>query len=118
MVVASRIWGVIIIVSDIHRLHKEAATTSVLWKVVRVGKWGILWVAWLLPGVWLGTLWATGLWSRLDQTCWACFNSRGDDEMSKAEETYQVASSVLALCLALVAIVGLVWEQRQRRKPR
>ena len=118
MVAASRIWGVIIIVSDIHRLHKEAATTSVLWKVVRVGKWGILWVAWLLPSLWVGLLWGSGLWARLDLTCWACFNSRDQSSaMSVADRNYALSSSALASCLALVAIAGLLWEQRQRRRP-
>ena len=106
----------IIIVSDIHRLHKEAATSSLLWKIVRLGKWGVLWTAWLLPSLWVALLWGTGIWERLDLTCWACFNSREESSaMTGAYREYALASSGLALCLSVVAIGGLVWEQRQGR---
>lgn len=113
-VAASRIWGVIIIVSDIHRLHKEAATSSLLWKVVRLGKLGILWIAWMLPSLWVLLMWGTGLWARLDLACWSCFGSRDQPvAMPVAYRDYALASSGLAACLSIVAIAGLVWEQRQ-----
>ena len=125
MATAARIWGVVLLVSDIHRSRRAdsqagssrgsggGCLSSCFWSCIRGFKHFILWAAWLIPSIWTGGLWASGLWGRLDPNCWACLSTR---TLSSATRAYFVASSGLALLLATVAISALIWEQRQRSK--
>jgi hypothetical protein len=55
----ARTWGVILLVADVHRTHRHAAT-NLIWRALRNGKSLILWSAWLLPGLWAAGLWGSG----------------------------------------------------------
>jgi hypothetical protein len=109
MTTGARIWGVILLVSDVHRAHRAAATGRV-WVLLRGAKHIVLWVAWILPTVWVISLRVSGVWERLSLACYACFNS---EQPSAATVSYRLASSSLAAGLSVVALGVLVWAQRQ-----
>eukprot|EP01051_Picozoa_sp_SAG22_P010266 SAG22_NODE_912_length_6534_cov_2.967211_3_plen_223_part_00 len=109
--VASQLWGVVLLVAEIHLGHRRAAAgAGGLWKLVRAGKYAVLWAAWVLPSVWAFGLWVSGLWSRLDVRCWSCFNSA---QPGRATIQYRLAASGVSAGLALVALGCLIWAQRQ-----
>lgn len=130
---ASRLWGVIIVVSDIHRVYRGADPSAsghhrCFWRVVKCTKHGILWLAWVLPSVWVGALSASGLWTRLGLSCWGCVTFEfvpinGNDELlkpvlTKAARQYNIASSMLAVAMASVVIAALLWEHGKRNEAR
>ena len=115
---ASRLWGVVLLVAEIHLSHSEAASQSGgIWLLLRAGKYAVLWLAWALPGAWVGALWVSGLWADLDLKCWSCFGSNGSTShnMEPLPPTvhYRLATSGVSTCLAVVAIGCLIWAQRQ-----
>ena len=115
---ASRLWGVVLLVAEIHHTHTEAASQSGgIWVLLRAGKYAVLWVAWSLPAVWIGALWASGLWGDLDLKCWSCFTDHQKIGQgtgpSRPTSHYRLATSAVCACLAVVAIGCLIWAQRQ-----
>ena len=101
---ATRLWGVILLVAEIHLTHRNAASDAGgVWVLLRAGKYGVLWCAWLLPSGWAVLLWAT----KLDE------GSSAGAAPSSATEDYRLASAGACAALALVAIGCLVWAQRQ-----
>ena len=108
----ARIWGVILLVADVHRTHRHVAT-GIIWRALRAGKKVVLWSAWLLPGLWAVGLWASGLWGELQLSCFSCFNASAPDS---AINEYRLLSSLLAAVLAAIAVGVLVWAQTHQRR--
>ena len=106
----ARIWGVILLIADVHRTHRHVAT-SIIWRALRAGKSIVLWSAWLIPGLWAIGLWASGLRGELQLSCFSCFNGEGS---SRATDSYRLLSSLLATVLATIAVGVLVWAQTRR----
>lgn len=110
---ASRLWGVILLVAEIHLGHSNAAAEAGgIWTLLRAGKYVVLWVAWILPTVWVCTLWFSGLWPTLDLDCWSC-SSSDPRNPSASVRSYRLATSGVAAGLAAIAIGCLIWAQRQ-----
>lgn len=105
----ARIWGVILLIADVHRMHRHAATGTV-WRGLRAGKSVILWSAWLLPGLWGAVLWASGLWEEMNLACFSCYSV---GTPSKATNLYRLWSSLLSTILAAIALGVLVWARLQ-----
>jgi hypothetical protein len=144
MAMASRLWSVIIVISDIHRVYRAGADPEIdsnrcFWKFVKCMKVGYLWIAWALPAVWVSALWGSGLWERLGLSCWGCVNfdpvvpppepepddpPPGSDEdppppafrprVTEAAREYNILSAALVLVLATTAMAALIWEHRKR----
>eukprot|EP01043_Picozoa_sp_COSAG02_P036146 COSAG02_NODE_2631_length_8391_cov_16.487096_1_plen_805_part_00 len=110
---ASRLWGVVLLVAEIHLGHSNAAAQSGgIWRLLRAGKYVVLWVGWVLPSIWVGTLVFSQLWSKLDLECWSCFSSQpGHPDVYVIR--YRLAASGVAAGLAAIAIGCLIWAQRQ-----
>eukprot|EP01052_Picozoa_sp_SAG31_P026584 SAG31_NODE_2420_length_5727_cov_2.670576_4_plen_857_part_00 len=129
MSTAGRVWGVVLLVSDIHRSNRKtdhealrgssscccSCLQASIWMCIRVTKHTVLWAAWILPSAWVGGLVVTGLWGRLDPSCWSCLHTKA---LTPDLRAYYVASSLLAMILATIAIAALVWEQRQLLRTR
>ena len=111
----SRLWGVVLLVAEIHLGHSNAAAESGgIWMLLRAGKYAVLWVGWVLPGVWVGALWLSGLWKNLNLNCWSCFDpSSQPSHPSSYVRHYRLATSGVAAGLAVMAIGCLMWAQRQ-----
>ena len=95
MVTASRIWGVILLCSEIQQKQQQqqaavSATysaarpqrsrwlpqqfvVSCFWRIAHAGKHGFLWVGWAFPAAWVCALQMSGLWDELGLSCWSCF---------------------------------------------
>eukprot|EP01052_Picozoa_sp_SAG31_P019491 SAG31_NODE_1423_length_8400_cov_2.665944_1_plen_255_part_00 len=138
---ACRLWAVVLVISEVH-YHHHGLAVGCFWTLVRGCRWGVMWLFWLVPSVWVAcvlqllrikrnsrrefiltvfemflcrVMWWSGLWTRLALRCWSCFNQASP---SKATEQYRVASASYAAFLSVIAISCLLWAQAQSARSR
>ena len=72
-----------------------------------------MWLFWALPSLWVGCLYASGLWAELKLSSWSYFMLGA---ASPEIRTYRIASGTLAAALVSIAVACLLWAQRQAAK--